>query len=220
VRNSHPRRIRSKVHVVPNPVDLNSFAHVPQKLPAAPPVLLCVGRFMEEKNQAALIQAFARVAHAFPSWRLKLVGEGGQRTVLESEVKRLGLTDRVLMPGVASEIATEYALASLVAIPSLYESFGLVAAEALACARPVIAFDDCEGVAGIVRNGVNGVLVPARGDRVANLADALRVLMGDQSLRARLGASGPGSVAHLGREDVLDRWERLFLSLQYGERHG
>jgi glycosyltransferase involved in cell wall biosynthesis len=104
-------------------------------------------------------------------------------------------------------MAAEYAAASLVALPSRYESFGLVAAEALASGRALLAFDDCLGIAEIVENGRNGILVSARGERVAHLADGLRRLMGDAALRARLGAAGPSSVQRFDLPQVIDAWE-------------
>ncbi|HEX4331495.1 MAG TPA: glycosyltransferase [Usitatibacter sp.] len=198
---------RHRVHVQPNAVDLPAFQSARAAQPAEPSIVLCAGRFMAQKNQAELIEAFSRVSSEFPAWRLRLVGEGEQRGELEAMVARFGLQARVAMPGVARDMAAEYAAAGLVALPSRYESFGLVAAEALASGRALLAFDDCLGIAELVENGRNGILVPARGERVAHLADGLRRLMGDAALRARLGAAGPQSVERFDLPRVIDSWE-------------
>jgi glycosyltransferase involved in cell wall biosynthesis len=221
LREEHPPAARAKVHVMPNAVRLSAFNQRGQEAPRQPPVLLTIGRFMAQKNQVELLQAFARLAPRFPEWTLKIVGEGELRPQLEAEIIRLGLQDRAFLPGVTRDVASEYAAASFVVLPSLYESFGLVAAEALASSRAVLAFDCCVGIAEMVRNDVNGLLVSATGDRVAHLADGLERLMVDAALRARLGAAGPASVSRYALDGVLNAWEALLIQLdQHGGLHG
>jgi len=213
MREAHAPKERAKVHILPNAVKIGTFAAAAARPPREPLVVLCVGRFMVEKRHVDLIDAFARVAGAFPGWTLKLVGDGELRGELEAQVRALGLSERIRMPGATSDVVTEYAEASIVVLPSLYESFGLVAAEALASGRPLLAFDNCLGVADMVDSGTNGLLVAARPDRVANLAAGLTTLMRDPALRARLGAAGPAAVARFDLGVVLDMWERLFRDL-------
>lgn len=95
---------------------------------------------------------------------------------------------------------------------SCYESFGLVAAEALASGRAVLAFDDCAGLREIVTDGQDGLLVPGvcnDAARAHNLAAGLRRLMGDPDLCARFGQAGPAAVARFDIETVLDLWEAV-----------
>ena len=218
LREQHPPAAQQKVRVVPNAVDLATLARRGAETPRHPPVLLTIGRFMAQKNHLELMQAFARLASRFPHWTLRVVGEGELRPQLEAEVARLGLQHRILLPGVTRDVASEYAAASLVVLPSLYESFGLVAAEALASSRPVLAFDSCVGITEMVRNEVNGLLVSASGDRVVNLSTGLERLMSNDGLRSRLGAAGPASVSRYALEGVLDAWESLLTQLQrYGD---
>jgi GalNAc-alpha-(1->4)-GalNAc-alpha-(1->3)-diNAcBac-PP-undecaprenol alpha-1,4-N-acetyl-D-galactosaminyltransferase len=207
------RTLGQNVHVLPNAINLAVFEHVRHVAPRQPPTLLSVGRFMEEKNHIDLLRAFARVRLAHPEWTLRLVGEGVLRPMLEEQVRKLGLGDCVQMPGVSRDVAGEYAAASIVALPSLYESFGMVAAEALASGRTVVAFDCCVGIAEMVRSGINGLLVAAKGDRVANLAAGLECLMSDGALRQRLAAAGPDSVGRFAVDTVLNAWEQLLTQL-------
>lgn len=202
-----------KTHVLPNTVNLSLFDGIARRTPQHPPVLLSVGRFMAEKNHAELVEAFAQLAPEFPEWTLRLVGEGELRPELEAQVSRLGMEKRIALPGVSRNVAEEYANASIVVLPSLYESFGLVAAEALACGRPVVAFDCCTGVAEIVSDGVNGLLLSAQSDRVFNLRKGLARLMRDTGLRIQLGCTGPASVGAYALSGVLDTWEHFFLRL-------
>ncbi len=209
---SYGDNISQRTLVLPNPVDLEAFLPSSATAPTQPLTVLCVGRLMKEKDHATLLQAFAKVAPDFPDWRLKIVGDGHLRPELEAEIGRLALGERVELPGYTRNIVREYADAAIVAISSRYKSFGLAAAEALAAGRPVVAFDDCTGVAEMVRNGVNGILVPGAKDselRVAGLAGGLHSLMANATLRNRLGAAGPEAVKPYGIEAVLDCWEEL-----------
>jgi len=215
LRNKHTAVMQPRVHVMRNAVDLYTFSAAHQILPISPPILLSVGRLWPEKNHIDLIRAFARIATTFPEWTLKIVGEGDLRSLLLSEVHLLDLGHRVEIAGATRYVASEYARASIVALPSLYESFGLVAAEALASGRPVISFDNCLGIAEMIKSGENGLLVKGgtgSEERVENLAQGLAVLMSDPELRHRLGQAGPASVQCYALESVLDTWEAFLLN--------
>lgn len=206
------------IHVLPNPLHLEHFALGLTEAPTIPPVVLAVGRFSGEKNQAELIDAFAMVSSEFPDWILRFAGDGVLRPELEQRVARLGLSGRVQMPGAVPAIAREYAAASIVAMPSLWESFGLATAEALASARPVIGFADCPGTNELIEDGTNGVLVEGGEQRVCNLAVGLRRLMADAILRERLGAQGPDSVARFRSEEIIPAWESVFTQYAFSRR--
>lgn len=198
------------VQALPNPLDLAPFERGSREHPAQPPVLLSVGRFMKEKNQLELVDAFARIADEFPDWTLRFAGDGDMRAQLERRVAERGLSRRVQMPGAVADMAGEYAAASVVAMPSRWESFGLATAEALASARPVIGFADCPGTNELIQDGVNGLLVEGGDERVGHLAAGLRRLMLDAGLREALGARGPASVARFRGEEVTPVWEDFF----------
>lgn len=206
-----PESLRSKVWILPNPVDLHRFACDVDPVAVQSRVVLCVGRFMEEKDHAVLLDAFSRVAPEFPAWTLRLVGDGELRSQLETQISRLDLRERVEMPGVVTDVATEYARASIVAVPSRYESFGLAVVEALASARPVLGFRNCLQPLGIAADGHNALLVDDENGRIENLARGLRTLMADAGLRQKLGQSGPASVQHFSLDAVVDQWEDFFL---------
>jgi GalNAc-alpha-(1->4)-GalNAc-alpha-(1->3)-diNAcBac-PP-undecaprenol alpha-1,4-N-acetyl-D-galactosaminyltransferase len=214
LQDAHSAGMRNRVHVMRNAVDLDAFSSAHQIPPVLPPVLLSIGRLWQEKNHIDLIRAFDRVATNFPEWNLKIVGEGELRSPLLDEVHQLQLVDRVVIAGATRNVAAEYAGASIVVLPSLYESFGLVAAEALASGRPVLSFDNCLGIAEMVKSGHNGLLVKGGAsseERVGNLAKGLAQMMADPALRDRLGQAGPASVQRYALASVLDTWEEFLL---------
>jgi glycosyltransferase involved in cell wall biosynthesis len=178
-----------------------------------PPVILCVGRFWEEKGHAVLLEAFAQTRLEFPRWQLRFAGDGKNRSEVEALVSHLGLDGIVEMPGMVRDIREEYKSAEFVVMPSFYESFGLVAAEALASGRAVVGFSDCMGARELIEDGVNGLLVEPGDSRSTALANALRRLMGDAGLRRKFGMQGPQTVERFALSEVLDQWESLVTPL-------
>ena len=171
--------------------------------------MLSVGRLSAVKRHGLLIEAWARLAGEFPDWQLRIFGIGPLRASLQQQIRALGLTDRVRLMGHTDAIDEEYLAASLLAHPAMHEGWGLAVTEAMAAGVPAVGFADCPGVNQLIRDGVNGLLVPAAGDRAENLAAALAALMRDGGRRSRLAAAGPASVRDYAPDKALDRWEAL-----------
>jgi D-inositol-3-phosphate glycosyltransferase len=160
------------------------------------PLLLYVGRIAPIKGLETLLDALARVRRgSLTGARLLIVGgeadepADGHEADIRRRVDALGLRDVVRFVGAQrQEVLRDYYVAADVAVlPSYYESFGMVALEAMACGTPVIA-SRVGGLATTVRDGVTGFLVPD-GDAAA-LAEQLGAVAGDADLRFRLGREG------------------------------
>lgn len=140
------------------------------------------------KNHAVLVDAFARIAPRHPDAVLVLTGGAGREAErLRAQIDAAGLTARVRRPGrvAASDVAGLYRIASVVAVPSRYEGFGLPAAEAMAYGAPVVAAA-ATALPEVV--GDAGLLVDP--DDPAAWAAALDSLLGDEEERQRLAAAG------------------------------
>lgn len=166
--------------------------------PADGPVL-AVGRLVPEKGLDVLVRAVAKAG-----LRLEVAGDGGQEPVLAALAAEVGADVTFLGAVPPAELGPVYRRARLVAVPSRREGFGLVAAEALANGRAVVA-SEVGGLASVVTDGVNGRLVPA-GD-VEALADAIA------TCDPALGAAGPAAVRWIGAERIgsatRDRYLRI-----------
>lgn len=203
--------LRRRMVVVPNPVLVSGSLRPTREVggPARIKTLLTIGRLAPQKNQKCLIAAFARISGRFPDWKLRIVGDGELRPVLEAQVRELGLMDRVEMHGSVSDVSQEYFGAELFVLPSTYESFGLATAEALLHGLPAIGFANCPGTNDLIRHQENGLLVTGSDSEQA-LAEALAALMGNQDERRRLAQTSRSHLARdYGLEGVLDQWEAV-----------
>src|SRR6185503_6841348 len=140
----------------------------------ASPFVLGLGRTIRRKGFHVLIDAFERIKEQYPQWKLVIAGEGRDLEPLRAQAAALG--DRAVFTGLVQDADKRYLLqhCKFMAAPSLEESFGNVALEAMACGKPVVA-SRASGFAEIIRHGENGKLV-----EVANasaLSDALRDYM-------------------------------------------
>jgi len=194
---AHPSRIAT----IPCGVDTDRFtpgerAQARQRLGLDDrPVLLWVGRMAPIKGLDTLLDTVARLREGGQDMRLLVVGgdadepTSGHETSLRYRIARLGLVDsvRFVGPQPQSVLPLYYAAADLTVLPSYYESFGMVALEAMACGSPVIA-SRVGGLITTIRDGVTGFLVPD-GD-VGALAERIESLVADPELRWRLGREG------------------------------
>ncbi|NJR50923.1 MAG: glycosyltransferase [Leptolyngbyaceae cyanobacterium CSU_1_3] len=166
-----------RIRVIYNPVvtpevlekSQEPIAH-PWFLPGEPPVILGVGRLVNQKDFFNLIKAFAQVRRA-RSARLMILGEGEQRSQLEQLARELKLDNDIALPGFVENPYAYMAKASVFALSSKYEGFGNVVAEAMATGTPVVSTDCPSGPAEILDYGHYGQLV-AIGDSNA-LAQAI-----------------------------------------------
>lgn len=156
-------------------------------LPGGARLLLSVGRLVEQKGYAVLLEAAAAVLPDAPELHLLIAGEGPLEAALRSQAAALDLAGRVHFLGRREDVPALMAAADLFVLPSLFEGLPLVVLEAMAAGLPVVGTRVC-GTAEAVVDGVTGRLVEA-GDPAA-LAAALRAVLGDPALAARWGAAG------------------------------
>jgi GalNAc-alpha-(1->4)-GalNAc-alpha-(1->3)-diNAcBac-PP-undecaprenol alpha-1,4-N-acetyl-D-galactosaminyltransferase len=194
--------LASRVVVIPNAVaPVPVVAH----MVARETVVLAAGRLEPQKGFDLLIEAFAAASRQFPGWRLRVVGEGAERERLTALCVRLGLhADLVALPGRTSAMADEYRRAGIFVLSSRFEGFPNVLCEAMAHGCPVIATRCRSGPTAIVRDGIDGVLVPV--DDVPALAHAMVELMTDAGTRRTLGAAAAALPSRFPEADILNQW--------------
>jgi len=131
-------------------------------------IFIAIGRFHEAKDYPNLINAFAKLVQSTPNTHLLIVGDGELRADIEDQINSLALTRCVTLLGIRRDIPQLLSAADIFVLPSAWEGFGLVVAEAMACQRIAIGTDS-GGVAQVI--GDAGFLVPPKDS--AALAQAM-----------------------------------------------
>lgn len=177
----------SSIALVHNGVDTDTFRPLPEVARNPCRLMATASADAPLKGLRYLLLAYARLLRRYPDLELLLISKPRPGGRTEQLIKRLGLVDRVrFVSGISTaEMVRYYAEAAVAVVPSIYEGFGLPAAEAMACGVPVVSTD---GGALPEVVGDAGLLVPAKNAEL--LADAVASLLEDDGRRQALGAAG------------------------------
>jgi glycosyltransferase involved in cell wall biosynthesis len=173
--------------------------------------ILHIARFHPVKDHRLLVESFALLAADHPEVDLLLVGDGPLRAEMEQRVGTLGLTSRVRFLGIRPDVPDLLASADVFALPSVSEAASLTLMEAMASGLPVVV-TDVGGNPELVTHGVEGLLIPRRDARAG--AEALRMLLSDRALRARMGqAAAARARSHYRLDTTVQRYAELYARL-------
>lgn len=177
-----------------------------------------VSNFRPVKRVPEVVRIFASIARRAGA-RLLLVGDGPEKGDAEAAAGTLGVADRVAFLGHRADVTRILGIADLFLLPSLSESFGVAAAEAMACGVPVIS-SDVGGLRELVRHGETGYLChPENREEMAELAVAL---LRDDELRRRMSRAAAWHVrARFTPARVVPLYEKAYaaaLRLRAGDR--
>jgi 1,2-diacylglycerol 3-alpha-glucosyltransferase len=167
--------VSTDIEVIPNGIDLTPFENKISEekiqefrerfnIPSNAKVLIFVGRLGKEKSVDAIVENFSRIVKKYPDTFLLIVGDGPEKKNLKTQVKELGLKNRVIFTGYLKwpdEVVLAYNSSDIFVIASHTETFGVVLVEAMACGLPVVAYAD-DAFRDIVKNGINGFLIGSK----------------------------------------------------------
>lgn len=180
------------IAVIPNFVDLDVYRRKPDPAVRAryctpdERLVIHLSNLRPVKQIDAVVKMFALIQQRVPA-RLLIVGEGPDLGRAEQLIDELKIGERVELIGEAQDVVGLLSAADLFVLPSLQESFGLSALEAMACGVPVVA-SNIGGLPEVVIDGVTGFLHPP--DAVAQMAESAIAILSDRDLHARLAAEG------------------------------
>lgn len=169
--------------------------------------VIAMGRLVYQKNFELLLSAFHKIIDRYPDWQLLIFGEGEMRTELENLRDQLGLGDRVLLPGQTNNPIAVLKTAKLFILSSRWEGLPAVLFEALACGLPVVSTDCPSGPREIIRDGVDGILVPS--EDMLSLATAMDSLMSDEEKRQHLAANTMEIKERFSLNKIVNTWETV-----------
>jgi glycosyltransferase involved in cell wall biosynthesis len=193
---------------VENGLDIEMIRSLSQESQAPewdwPRVVMTTGYIREEKNPLFLADASARIYRRVPDVGFIWVGDGELRPALEARVAELGISHRWLITGWRTNPFPLLRQATVFALPSRYESFGLSILEAMALRKPIVAMR-VPGPVDLVSHGVNGLLAPP-GD-VAAFSEGVIQLLLEEHIRETMGlksveTAGRFTVERMARETM------------------
>ncbi len=174
-----------RIAVIPNGVDLDQFGGERPSTTATTPVIAFVGRLIANKGPEVLLAALLELHRQQVPFRARFYGDGPMRESLEAHARPAGRS--IEFAGHVPDVAARLVEADILVRPSLTEGLPLAVLEAMASRVCVIA-SDVPGNSDLIRDGINGLLVPAR--NVTGLAGAIRAMIEDPARRRHLAAGG------------------------------
>jgi glycosyltransferase involved in cell wall biosynthesis len=208
------------VAIIRSGVDLSSMVRLPDherarfraSLEVSPdqPVLVLAQRMSEPKTPLVFVEAFRAVIARRPDAHAWIAGDGPLRPQVEQAVADAGLGPRVRFLGLRKDMVAVLSAADVVVHSSLREGLPRVVLEALAIGTPLVA-TDVGGVGDVVKDGVNGLLVPS--NDIGALERALLAVLADPAAAARRAELGKVAVHPFSARKMLDDQHALYLRL-------
>lgn len=204
---------QDRLAVIHNPVDIDRIRRLGREEVSRPwfgdnmPTIAAVGRLSREKGFSYLLAAMKIMVSRGIPCRLILLGRGQEEDSLRDTAKALQIEDRVIFHGFQENPYKYMARSALFVLPSLYEGFPNALLEAMALGVPSIATRCPTGPAEIIRDGVDGILVPSADEKA--LADAVERLLRDRDLRKKLSEAGKKRVEEFRVETIVRQYEDL-----------
>jgi glycosyltransferase involved in cell wall biosynthesis len=219
LRVSHP----SNTSVIHSGVDLEQFSKEAKQgsrkreelgISADSLVIGYVGWLIPIKGVTHLVSAMSKVAEQYPKSILVLVGKGDEKGWEEIKLKEmvdsLGLADKILFWGWRPDVAEVMGCFDVFVLPSLNEGMGRVLVEAMAAGLPIVA-SQVGGIPDLVKDGQNGLLVPA--EDASALAKAISDLLSDKERRNRMGEAGKKMCLPYSAEAMMEQIDDLYKDL-------
>lgn len=224
----------SKVAIIPPGVDLERFHPIPKEvakahigIPQADKNIVFAGRIEPLKGIDTLLLAMALIHQRHPgavrNTCVAIIGGDPWSEDPEEEISRLmelrtalGIHEFVTFLGAKDQnvLPYYYAAAEMVVMPSHYESFGMVALEAMAMGTPVVA-SEVGGLAFLVQDGVNGLHAPSRDPEA--LAGCIYQLLTDEPYRVRLGQRAREYACNYDWQHIVQRMLRVYAAVLEGK---
>jgi glycosyltransferase involved in cell wall biosynthesis len=194
----------ANLETIHNPLDFEMIDKLLEKdRPLDFDYVLAVGGFKSQNAFDLLIKAYA-ASNTRKSLKLVIVGDGQLRPEFEALIQELGLANEVILAGKQKNPFIYMKYCTLYILPSLYEGFPNVLAEALACGAACISTDCETGPNEMIVSGENGILIPV-GD-IAAITESMDRLFANKSLLETFRSRARDSVSHLALPRIGERW--------------
>lgn len=184
-------------------------------IPPVAPVVTMVSNLKPQKAPLDFVRVAGIVLKSAPDTHFVQAGDGELRDAMLAEADRLGVSGRLHMLGWRSDVRDIIYASDVVVLTSLWEGLPLVAPQAMAAGKPVVA-TAVDGTPEAVIDGVNGFL--AAPHDIGRMAEKVALLLADKQLAARMGEAGRGMVTEFDQDEMVRRVEALYERLLEAKR--
>jgi len=197
----------AKIVSIPNPTP---FSHMDSNLVAREKIALAVGRLTEQKGFDLLLNIWSKVEAVDSEWKLYIVGDGEDKSKLESLMYRLRLKNAEIKP-FTNDVGKYYSSASIYVMTSRFEGFPMVLLEAASYGLPIISFDCDTGPDELIINQETGLLVPS--NDLDEYSNKLIQLIHDKNLRSKMEKKTIKEIKKYDVSIICNNWINLIESL-------
>ncbi len=196
-----------KVEVIPNGIDLSRFEPKVNYSIGGIARICHVGRFSEQKNHMAIVEAAALMKQRGIGASFDLYGEGSLMNYVHDAADKAGVADMLIFHGLTDNVPGTMRAADVFILPSLWEGVPMVVAEAMAAGLPIVA-SQVGGVPDMIEDGVDGLLCDPTG---SSLAERLGVLLADKNQRQSLGISAREHSRQFSSDLMAERYLKVYM---------
>jgi glycosyltransferase involved in cell wall biosynthesis len=173
--------------------------------------VIAVGKHCHQKGYDRLLKSWQLVTQTFPDWHLEIYGTIDEKEGLLDLSEKLKIQKQVTFFPPVKNIGEKYLNASIYAMASRYEGFGMVLTEAMAYGVPCVSFNCPYGPSDIINDSEDGYLVP-NGD-IERLKEKIIALIKNSELRKNMGLKARKNVQRYAPNVIVPQWDALFKSL-------
>lgn len=197
-----------KIYVIGNPIRkiINKEVILKQN------IVLSIGRLIKSKHHDELIKLFVRIG--IPDWKLVIVGDDAikqqNKVKLYKLIQELDAGDKVILAGMRNNVEQFYLESKIFAFTSSSEGFPNVIGEALSSGLPVVSYDCVAGPSEMIKDGVNGFLVPVFDDNL--FQQKLQLLIENEASRKKMAENAKESISEFSVEKIGQQYLDFILS--------
>lgn len=200
-------KIQQKSTVIFNPIKDEFLVKQDINIEDKEDTIINVGRLVPQKNQKMLINVFSKISEKYPTYKLKIFGEGPLKDELQKQINELKINDKVLLCGVTNKIKEELEKSKIFVLSSDYEGMPNALIEAMAVGCAVISTDcPCGGPRELIKNMENGILVPVAGEE--KLKESIERLIENEEKMKKLAENSKNIKEILNTDNIVKQWEK------------
>ena len=207
--NCYNVKLRNKSVIIHNPI----IGGLPDRSEDVNKEIVAIGRIEKQKNYSLLIKAFSYISKKYPDYRLRIFGNGGEFENIYKLCAEKGIDDKVIFEGFTKDCHSLIIHSDIYVLTSDFEGLPNALMEAMAMGFPCVSTDcPCGGPGELIKNGVNGILVPV--NDVEELSKAISKLIMNRELNHVLSTNAKKIRNDHSLEYISQRWMDYIIEIQ------